>query len=279
MVFLFLLFVSPNAYSSIVDIGYLGLPSIAFDENNNLWVLNSPNASSLMRMVDTETGTVIGSYSDLGYSGITFDSDNTMYLLARDSYMSIDSVNGVFFDGDDTSYESSWPFGTVGAARSEPVAGDFDLNDNLVLGHLGIPSEYFIYDLDAGSYSSFLSPFTESSNAHYPYGLAIDPNNGDIYVSTLDEVEIYNGQSYQYLRAFDPRLSNEIVTGLAFDNTGQLWIAATDSIYTIDELSSSPIEPPVPDPDPLTPVPEPSTLLLFASGLVGLGSYIRRKKR
>lgn len=58
--------------------------------------------------------------------------------------------------------------------------------------------------------------------------------------------------------------------------TRQDLVASLTLISVVESEFDSPfIDPPLPSP---APVPEPSTLLLFASGLVGLGIYSRRKK-
>jgi hypothetical protein len=271
-----LVLLSVASHAASIDIGPLGAASIAFDSNDNLWVLSpyepAPGSSFVadqIKQVNIDTGQILSEYYDHGYKGITFDANDTMYLLGNSDYKSIASNDGIYGNGDDIITDGPWPFGGISSWSAEPISGDFDSNGNLIIAKVGIPNEFFTFNLGSGTYSSFLSPFTESSVGHYPRGIAVAPN-GNIYVATISYgIEIYSGATHEYITSLTSGLGeNELISGIAFDSAGQLWIASNaNRIYTYGDASRSP-----------NPVPEPSTVLLLGCGLTGLVWFSRKHK-
>jgi DNA-binding beta-propeller fold protein YncE len=86
-----------------------------------------------------------------------------------------------------------------------------------------------------GNQVGTMSPPSTTGTEHVPVYLALDPQNGDVYVSDRPTGSIYvysgDGVFRHTLRPRDPKLAGWQPLGLAFDAQGQLWVTDVSGPY------------------------------------------------
>ncbi len=108
----------------------------------------------------------------------------------------------------------------------------------------------YFFELNGFQIQSSESSWKSINEAHDP-----DPS----YLSMYDETPICYPQGYDVIDGFSISLNIPFSTGSIVMESGDDWFGSFDMSGVIDSISVS-----------VVPVPEPATLLLFCTGLVGL---------
>ncbi len=132
--------------------------------------------------------------------------------------------------------------------------------------------------------NSIALPFTGSAGAN---GLAFDPVSGNLFVTddanNLTVRGLYRVGTNLSTATFLPGASGLFASGLTADGLGNLYIAEANHLdeYNIasDVLTTGTVDSGLFDValQPVTTMPEPGSLILLGTGLVGLASAVRRR--
>lgn len=239
--------------------------SIAFDGNGNLYVADRAT-NSVKLVTSAGTSTFIGSGLNQP-SGLVFDSAGNLYV----SNYGASTV---------AKYTSAGTLiGTI-TGFNGPIGMAIDTAGNLFVANNAVGTIDEVSTL--GVHTQFA---TTAPGGGGPYDLAFD-SHGDLYASI-------NGSNQ--IQKFTPGGSRTIFasslmstpTGIDFDANDDLYVAnATGSFVTkiTPAGTSSVFAPTVTTSGALDltfahPAPEPAALVLFATGLAGLGALRRRGRR
>jgi hypothetical protein len=134
-----------------------------------------------------------------------------------------------------------------------------------------------VYRLDGTEWNAAFS-FNTLAGSH-PDGLEFvtdTDGKGYLYVSDmtsnfLGQAELQSDGSFVETNLFAYNSTGGDVEGMGFGPLGHFWIADWDSIYEVGGGDLGGYTPP-------PPVPEPATILLMSTGILGLAGYRRKKK-
>jgi len=276
---------------SLVATGFGSATGLAISPTGDIFVSTEGGSSSILR-VDQTTHAVSTYATGFSYSDdLAFDTSGRLFVLSGTGAPR--NLMQVFSDGTSSVYKTGFSY-TVGLAPTN--------DGGLVLGNSGDGTISLVSS--SGAVSTYLSGF---GGPNGPFGVSVDDagnlyvvqhGTGQVFMSTPDKsvsllatltpfgptfldvsssgavfvsdsanatiYKIDGGVVTTFATGFTGKSSPPGIgpSDLAFDSSGNLYIADANSLWEIS---------------PVAPVPEPSTMLMLGSGLVGLIGYGRKR--
>jgi hypothetical protein len=254
-------------------------PAIAFDTNQNLYTVDKrdfgsdPSNTIDILKFDAATGystsSVYATYNGFGITGLEFDDQGDLYVAE------FIRVGGFLDQGrisviDDTSLIQS----TIADLPDyRPTAITLDADGNIYFpGRLESNSDFGnIYRIQSGLDPAVLvSDFVGT-------GIAID-SSGDMFAATPSV--IVAGQESRVIYTFDLGTLSRSSFARSFPTVEELTFDSEGiDLYVLEVTDFTPEGENPPEMITISPIPEPSTMLLIVTGLLGLGVFSGRRFR
>jgi hypothetical protein len=176
------------------------------------------------------------------------------------------NINGTPYYNTDSGWINS--DGVHYGGNTNYYSGEFDC------GGTGVCKNYFSFDL-----SSLSGAVTSASFDVYTWTISV-PGPYTQWGTSLTPAEVYSGNSFTNLASYSGLSSGPLVGSISlvpgesdsyvsipFNSAGLAWLQANEGNGVVLGGAFGQV----------TATPEPASLLLFASGLVTLGGFVRRK--
>ena len=236
-------------YPYVLPAGFGGVPAVALDSKDNLWVFQraaagKPQLFKFDKDYDLllEVGPEVTGYQDKAH-GMAVDADDNVWITATNgaTVMKIGPEGKLLLTLGEAGRRGDWdeargrrllwqpvmvafgPNGDVYIAQGHGNESPNDTDSDDPANNIGA-SRILHVDSDGNYINQWFGNEVGPGKFNSAHGLAVDPTNGDVWIGDREDyrIVIYSAEG-RFLRTLQMR---NLVCALYFDSHGQPWMAS-----------------------------------------------------